>query len=307
MKLRGELAGFMAEEESILTIGVFDGVHRGHGYLMSRLKSIASGKRGRSGVITFTNHPASIVHRNFQPSFLTSLDERLSLLTETGVDFIAPVTFDHQVAQLKARDFISLLQCYLGMKGLVVGPDFSMGHNRESGVRSLVALGKELGFTVDIIDLQSKNGLSIRSTEIRRLLSIGDMPRASNMLGRPFSLTGIVEMGKARGRYLGYPTANLRIPPDMAIPCDGIYATWAQIAGNRLMAATSIGTKPTFGDGDRTVEAFLLDFDRDIYGQELTLKFVERLRDELHFDSVQDLLTQMEIDVSQTRSILSSQ
>lgn len=304
MKLDDELALASQHRDSWLTIGVFDGVHRGHQHLFGKLIAAAADSGSVAGVVTFRNHPASVLRPDFQPRYLSSVEERLMRIGDAGVDFVAPITFDEDLSELSARDFIDRLQRTLRMRGLVTGPDFALGHRREADVNTLVALGKALGFDVRIVDSLADSGIPVKSTAVREALVRGEISLVSRLLGRNFTLTGVVVGGDKRGRTLGFPTANLQPTPGMAIPADGIYATWARIEEKRVMAATSIGIRPTFGDNDRVIEAFLLDFQGDLYGRSVSLEFVERLREELKFDSVEELTVQMSADVAQTREAL---
>jgi len=300
-----ELARSSSGRDSMLTIGVFDGVHRGHQHLIGRLIRDAAATRRLAGVVTFRDHPATILRPDFKPRYLTSLDERIRLLRALGVDFVVPITFDVDLSRLHVRDFAARLQRHLRMRGLVVGPDFAMGHNRQGDSKTLAALGGEMGFTVGVVDLLVDGGHAVKSTAIRNALSRGEVAGVAEMLGRSFALSGTVITGHRRGRTLGFPTANLDVPPEMAVPPDGIYATWARVGKACYMAATSIGTRPTFDDRTgRSIEAFLLDFSGDLYGKTLRLEFVQRLRDELKFDTVDALLAQIGRDVELTRAIL---
>lgn len=289
---------------SAIAIGVFDGVHRGHQRLIAKVKQEASDKGCAAGVVTFRNHPNSVFNPDFKPQYITALDERIRLIKGLGVDFVVPVTFDRAVAGIRARDFAGLLTRRLGMRALVAGPDFAMGYKREGDVNTLAAIGADMGFSVSVVDLLSEGDAAVRSTNIRRALAAGDVSGVAKQLGRNYAVSGVVVSGEKRGRTLGFPTANLEVGGDMAIPANGIYATWALVDGERHMAATSIGTRPTFDGKGRTIEAFLLGFDNILYNKELRLEFVRRLRDELKFDSVEALLKQMELDVEETRAIL---
>lgn len=304
MHIEQELAQVTPENDSVLTVGVFDGVHRGHRQLLDTLTSEATARGLLPGVLTFRNHPDSIFRADFQPRYITSLDKRVKLIKDCGVSFVVPVTFDEEMANLRAEDFARLLQQKLRMKGLIVGPDFAMGHKREGDIKMLTSLGSKMGFTVREVDLMVNGGRPVRSTNIRQAIASGDLEGAARMLGRHFSLVGKVAHGDERGRELGFPTANLEVAPDMAVPANGIYATFAYVDGQRHMAATSIGTRPTFDGVGRTIEAFLLEFDNDLYNRPVRLEFIQRLRDELKFDDVEALLEQMNIDVQQTREIL---
>jgi riboflavin kinase/FMN adenylyltransferase len=304
MRIDEELAQLSPDADSVLTIGVFDGVHRGHHHLISRLTSDAGSSRRLAGVVTFRDHPASVLRPDFKPRYLTRLDERVGLIERLGVDFVVPVTFDLELSRLSARGFIERLRRHLRMSALVIGPGFVMGHKQEGTEETLVALGQEIGFSVTAVGVLMDGGRAIRSTMIRQAIAEGDVADVSQLLGRSFALRGIVAKGAGRGKTLGFPTVNLAVPPDMAIPGNGIYATWARWGERVLMAATSIGTRPTFAESERTVEAFILDFDGDLYGRELRLEFVQRLRDEVKYDSVQALQDQIASDVDQARSAL---
>ena len=306
MRIEQELEQAHIDRESVLTIGVFDGVHRGHQRLIAKVVAEANANGAAAGVVTFRNHPDSVLNPNFRPHYITSVAERTRLMEELGVDFVVPVTFDREVAGLRARKFTKLLSSNLRMRGLVVGPDFAMGYKREGNVEALSTLGAELGFSVSVVDLLSDGGDAVHSTSIRKALVDGNVKDVAKKLGRNFSMSGTVVTGDKRGRTLGFPTANIEVGPDMVVPGNGIYATLAFVDGERHMAATSIGTRPTFDGKGRTIEAFLLGFDSNLYNRQLRLEFVQRLRDELKFDSVDALLEQMELDVEQTRRLLTA-
>ncbi len=305
MRIDDELSPFTPGRDSLVTVGVFDGVHRGHAHLISRLIEDASALGKLSGVVTFREHPAELLDPDFRPRYITALCERVRLLRGLGVDFVALVTFDRELSTLRAVDFISLLRRHLRASGLVVGPDFAMGHRREGDVGTLSAMGREMGFSVTVVDPLREDGETVRSTVIREAVAAGDVAAASGLLGRRFALEGRVVKGAGRGRTLGIPTANLLVPEGMAVPGDGIYAAWAHVPDGPRMAAASIGTRPTFGETERSIEAFVLDFDGDLYGRNVRLEFVERLRDEERYDSIDALLKQIDLDVARTRSLLS--
>ena len=305
MSIGDELGAFAVRGDTALTIGVFDGVHRGHTHLISHLVGEAAPKGLMAGVVTFREHPAAVLNPRFEAQYLTSFEDRLDLLNETEIDFAVPITFDRALAGLTAGEFISLLQEHLRMVSLVVGPDFAMGRNREGTIERLKELGDEMGFTLKVVDgLQDTMGETVRSTTIRTALAEGDVQRVAKLLGRRFTYAGAVISGEGRGGKLGFPTANLAPPQGMAVPGDGIYAAFAHLEGKRLMTAVSIGTRPTFGGHDSVVEAFILDFDGNLYGKSLRLEFVRRLRDQVKFDSVEALLEQVDRDVAETRLIL---
>ena len=304
MRIDQELAELRVERDSMLTIGVFDGVHRGHRRLIAQLVKQARQTGRAAGVVTFRNHPAAVLRADFQPLYLTTLEQRLELLRQMGVDFVAPITFDLELSQLDAGEFAARLVSSLRMRGLVVGADFAMGSGRGGDPATLTRLGKELGFTVRAVDLLADGPLTVKSTSIRRALDKGDVESVTNMLGRHFSSQGVVAEGDKRGRKLGFPTANLETPPGLAVPANGIYAAWANVDDERHMAAVSIGVKPTFGEHPRAIEAYLLEYQGHLYGKTMRLEFVAHLRDELKFDTVEALVAQMHEDVIKTREIL---
>jgi len=240
-------------------------------------------------------------------AWLTTVGERHRLLREAGAQIVVPVSFTRDVSRLRAAEFAALLQRHLGMRGLVVGPNFALGYNREGTPDYLALLGKERGFTVKVADAYSDVGEQISSTTIRMALSRGDVTAASRLLGYRYALVGEIARGTGRGdSVLGYPTANIAVDAGIALPSDGIYATWAYVDHVRYNAATSIGVRPTFGPGERAIEAFILDFKGDLYGKKLRLEFVERLRDEVSFSSAEALRAQIDADVEQTRRRLSA-
>ena len=307
MSTEEDLSHLEPDRDSIVTIGVFDGVHRGHRHLIGRLVQEARDAGVLAGVVTFKNHPITVLRPGVEVRFLTDLDERVRLLKELGVDFVVPVRFDRELASLSSREFLKRLYEKLRMRRLIVGPDFAMGRDRDGTLDTLPAIGESIGFSFESVDLMTDSAGVVKSTTIRNSIEAGDVSRAAKLLGRNFSITGIVGHGEERGRELGFPTANLELGPDLMFPGDGIYATWAHLESGSYMAATSIGVRPTFDDGEnRTIEAYLLDFSEDIYGQALRLEFVRHLRGEEKFDTLQALLDQMDEDVRQARDILTS-
>jgi len=304
MQVEEELAEFTPQREAVLTIGVFDGVHLGHQHLVEYLKRQALVRDYQSGVVTFAKHPLQLLSPQTPIHYLTSLEERIGLLQQLGVEFVVPLSFTVELAQLSARHFITLLQKHLKMRGLVVGPDFALGKGREGDVFFLHSLGKELGFTVDVVSPKILDDESVRSTAIRLALSQGNIQKVSKFLGRPFSLSGQVIHGDERGKHLGFPTANLAVNSDQALPADGVYVTRAYIGKNVYSSVTNIGRRPTFGQGERTVEVYLLDFKGAVYGEELGIELLERLRDEKLFSDPEELKSQISKDVEQAREIL---
>ncbi|MCE2405431.1 MAG: bifunctional riboflavin kinase/FAD synthetase [Dehalococcoidia bacterium] len=299
-----ELSNQAPKGPTALTIGTFDGVHLGHQDLLSRLKALASDRGLHTAVLTFRRHPRLALTPGIELRYITTLEERLGLLRDSGIDLVAVVDFTRDVALLKAGEFLEMLCRRLNTKGLVVGPDFALGNNREGDIPTLRRLGGEMGFWVEPVEPVVMDKTVIRSSVIRSLLVQGEVEGAGAMLGRTYGVTGPVVEGDRRGRTLGFPTANLSLDGDLVLPMDGIYATWAVVDGRRYGSATNVGVRPTFGGSTRVVETYLLDFDGDLYGKQLTLKFVRRLRDELDFPDVGSLVEQMEQDVDDARSVL---
>ena len=307
MRVHEELPDAPPDKNTVLTIGVFDGVHRGHQHLLKQVVDVASRGGMLSGVLTFVNHPRSVLVPDTCISYITSVEDRLSLLKDAGVDMVIPLHFDMELSRLRAHEFTGLLQERLKMSGLVMGYNFAMGFKREGTPETLASIGSDQGFSVTVVDAVSVEGGRVSSTVIRDSVSAGDVAGASSLLGRPFSLCGKVVAGEGRGRsVLGFPTANIDLPEDRLVPGNGIYAAWASVENRKYMAATNVGIKPTFGENERNIESFLLDFDGDLYGKEITLEFVERLRDELRFDSAEALIAQMHVDVEQARETLNN-
>jgi len=292
-------------ERSWLTIGVFDGVHRGHRAILRQLVEGAHAAGSPAAVLTFARHPAVVLgHHDLK--CLTTPEERADLLGALGVDVVITHPFDEKVAALTAIEFMQPLKNRLGLSRLLIGYDFALGKGREGNVSRLAEIGHELGYSLQVVEAVSDESGLISSTVIRKLVAVGDVADAAHMLGRPYSLAGPVVHGDARGKSIGFPTANIEVPVEKAVPAFGIYACWAVVNGERHPAAISIGIRPTFeGDQpDSRVEAYLLDFDTDLYGRTVKLEFVKRLRDELKFPSVDALIVQIEADVQAVREIL---
>ncbi len=307
MQIEQELAELSPGKDMLLTIGVFDGVHLGHKYLISRLKALAWQRNLLSGVVTFRQHPLVVMSPQTKLPSLTDLSQRINLLKNEGVEAVIPISFTRELAQLSVRQFVSLLKEYLGMQGLVIGYDFALGRNREGTGDALRALGQDMSFTVNVIPPVMINGDVVSSTAIRNALANGDMKRVQKLSGYFFSLHGRVVTGAGRGLELGFPTANLAVNSEQAIPADGVYATWAYIDDKAYPSMTNIGRCPTFGDSERTVEVYVLDYHGDLYEHEMKIDIIERLRDEKKFDNAEELKRQIAEDVKQGRAILHSQ
>ncbi len=298
---------------TVLTIGAYDGVHRGHRSVIYEVCRLASERDLRSAVVTFDRHPASVVRPESAPLLLTELDQKIEQLSTTGIDLTLVVPFDENRATESAEDFIDnvLVQC-LKVKHVVVGEDFHFGRHRLGNVDLLRTIGKEKGFTVTGMGLVGLEGKPARdheqvsSTFIRQALGEGNLGRANNMLGREYEVLGVVTAGDGRGKELGFPTANVRINSSVLLPADGVYAGWIELADGSIHGtAISLGTRPHFyTDGDLLLEAHILDFDANLYEEEVRVRFVEYLRPQKKFDNLQSLINQLKLDVQKTKELL---
>ncbi|HEX7168868.1 MAG TPA: bifunctional riboflavin kinase/FAD synthetase [Acidimicrobiales bacterium] len=298
---------------TVVTIGVYDGVHLGHRALIGRVRAMAAELGAATAVVTFDRHPAMVVRPESAPKLLTDLPQRLELLASTGVDFTVVIEFDEARSHESAEDFVRdvLVEC-LHARAVVVGHDFHFGHNRGGNVPLLQRMGADLGFDVlGIMLVADDSGANevVSSTRVRKLLLDGDVTAAADLLGRPHEVRGVVQPGDKRGRELGFPTANVGVPGDVLLPADGIYAGWYERPDGAVHpAAISLGRRPTFyADADQSLlEAYLLDFEGDLYGEAAKVRFVARLRGEARFDSVEALVEQVNADVAATRDALRS-
>jgi len=291
-----------------LTIGVFDGVHRGHQALIRPLVEAAHQAGREAVVLTFFPHPVVVLRGLQGPFYLNSPEERARLMGELGVDYVITLNFTRQLAALSADEFIELASEHLGMEQLWAGNDFALGHNRQGNIATLTQLGQKYGYQVKVIPRVDFKGEIVSSSRIRKLLGQGDVAQAARLLGRWFSIGGQVIHGDGRGKGLGIPTANLDYSPERILPAFGIYATWSLIDGVRFPSVTNVGIRPTFKNINNNVqiEAYLMDFDRDIYGSMIQLEFVEYLRQEERFDNVQALVKQMHADIQNAREVLTN-
>jgi riboflavin kinase/FMN adenylyltransferase len=304
VQVEKELARVKPQQEMLLSIGVFDGVHLGHQQLLTHLRDEARSKNWLSGVVTFKSHPEVVLAGENKLLWLNDLETRISLLRNLGIDIVVALPFSSELSRLTARRFVQLLKQHLKMRGLIIGPDFALGRNREGDYEKLRILGEEMGFSVEVIPTVVIDGYVVSSSTIRQALVEGDMKKVEKLIGRLFSLSGQVVSGDRRGRNLGFPTANLDLKPEQALPGDGVYATITHTDDDSLPSVTNIGVRPTFGGSKRLVETHILDFEGDLLGQKLTIELVDKLRDEERFDTVEELKAQMIRDVEQARQIL---
>lgn len=297
--------GQVSLQNSWLTVGVFDGVHRGHQQILKRLTAGAHEQGVPAVVLTFDPHPAKLFGRS-GIRLLTLPDERVELLEAFGVDITVVHPFDRDVANTSAFHFMQELKNHLGVSHLILGYDSTLGKNREGNATRLTEIGQQLGYTVEVVSALSDESGVISSTEIRKLIETGNVAEAARLMGHPYSLHGLVIHGDARGRTINVPTANIAYSLEKMIPANGIYACWAYLRGNKYQAAINIGVNPTFTPDKQipNVEAHILDFRDEIYGQDVKLEFIQRLRNELRFDSVETLLEQIWQDIEDTKQIL---
>ena len=299
---RRELSRIAPGRPCGVTIGVFDGVHRGHQHLIGVLLERARPEGLATVALTFNPHPRTVLRPGTAITYLTSLEERVELLQGQGVDSVGVVAFTSELAQLSAEDFLALLVQELEMRLLVVGPDFALGRNRAGTIGVMREIGERLGFRVEVAPLLAEADEKVGSSAIRRALGAGDVERVGRLLGRPFSLRGPIVAGDRRGRALGFPTANIALGLDRALPAYGIFVTRAYVRESSHESCTSIGIRPTFDVEPRpVVETFILDFDEDIYGREMQIDLLRRLRGEERFASAEALIAQIHKDIENTR------
>jgi riboflavin kinase/FMN adenylyltransferase len=304
MEIEQELANIGPQGETLLTIGVFDGVHAGHRYLLETLQQQATEKNLLSGVVTFNPHPQLVLHPRNQLLWLSDPEDRVKSLQQLDINLVAVLTFTPEVARLSAQEFISLVKKHLRMRSIMVGPDFTLGRNQEGNIHLLRALGREMKFSVEVIPPYTINGEVVSSTLIRQALAQGDMEKVRRLMGHYFQIGGKIIASDRRGRILGFPTANLDIKPQQALPGNGIYATITQVDDKQFPSATNIGTRPTFGEGEKNVETHLLNYKGDLYGKEIRVEFMQKLRDEQRFPSSEELKAQIRKDIREVEAIL---
>jgi riboflavin kinase / FMN adenylyltransferase len=288
----------------VLTIGNFDGVHKGHLSLFDKVKERAGLIGGQSALMTFEPHPLKVMKPGNGPPLITPTSQKLELISETGIEVIFCLPFTVQFATVSARDFVQkILIEKIGIKELVVGYDYSFGHRREGNIQLLQEMGKEMGFTVHVLGPIRVDGTLVSSTSIRTLVLDGRVQEASKLLGRDYEISGTVIQGKNRGgRLLGFPTANLKVADELT-PKSGVYAVKVLFRDQNFRGVTNIGYNPTFGNGTLSIETHLLDFSGDLLGESIRVKFIGRIRDEKTFQTVEDLSRQISMDILEAKKL----
>jgi riboflavin kinase/FMN adenylyltransferase len=304
MQVIDDLAEARLKRPSVVTVGSYDGVHLGHQHLLRGMQEAAARLGCATALVTFHPQPRAVLAPHLPVHYLTTPAEKIALLDELGLDLMAILPFTRETARTSALDFVRGLVTRLEMRQLWVGPDFAMGRNRAGDIPTLRKIGQDIGYEVHVVEPLVQGGEVVSSTRIRHLLMRGEVRQAAALLGRYPTLSGQVAQGAQRGRLLGFPTANLAVPPERAIPADGVYACYVWVEGQRYPAVTNVGVRPSFADSQRTIEAHLLDFSGDLYGLDLKMAFVERLRPEKRFNDLQELVSQIRSDAQRAAELL---
>jgi riboflavin kinase / FMN adenylyltransferase len=307
MQIIRDFAAAHLEGPTVLTIGTFDGLHRGHQALIKQLQQSATEHQAQAAVIAFHPRPKTVLAPHLPNNdYLTTPEERIALFEKLGLDSLILIPFTLEFSQTRAANFMHLLVERLNLVELWAGHNFALGKNREGNLEKLRALGQELNYNVCEFRPILINGKIVSSTQIRNLLLAGEVRQATEFLGRYPSLSSEIVQGARRGHTIGFPTANFAVPPERLLPANGVYATFVQLPGEsgRRASVTNVGIRPSFEGTQRTVEAYIFDFDRDIYGQRPTLEFVERLRPEKKFSSIDELVAQIGHDAQVARDLL---
>ncbi|WP_271392245.1 bifunctional riboflavin kinase/FAD synthetase [Aequorivita sinensis] len=298
MKKYTSASTFKSDRHTVVTIGTFDGVHIGHSAILKRLVETAKKEDLDSVVLTFFPHPRMVLQQHSEISLLNTIDERAQLLEKTGLEHLVIHPFTHAFSRLTALEYVrDILVNGLKAKKIIIGYDHRFGRNRTANIENLKEFGLTYGFEVEEISAKELDDVTISSTKIRNALNAGDIETANSYLGYNYMLTGKIEKGKALGRTINYPTANLKLKEKYKlIPKNGVYVVASIIEGKKIFGITSIGTNPTVGGKKRTIETHFLNFNKDLYGKEITIEFLKHIRDEETFDSIEELRQEIEID-----------
>ena len=291
-------------DASVVTIGNFDGVHRGHAEIFAHLKKKSVDAGLPAVVVTFEPHPLKILAPEFAPSLITTFEQKVALIEKFGIDSLVVVPFSTEFSLLSANDFVREILCKsLGMRHIIIGHDYAFGRGREGNFNTLKTLGVQHGFTLEDLPPIGENGVVFSSSLVRSAVVVGDMDAASLILGRYYQISGTVVHGREIGQTLGFPTANIATPNEL-IPSDGVYAVMAHVDGHLVKGACNIGLNPTVGGSTRTIEVFLLDYSGQIYDHEVTVTFVQRLRSVQKFPDINALKSAISLDVAKCRVVL---
>ncbi len=300
------LAAPITERPIVLTIGKFDGVHLGHQQLIRTAIARAQALGAASAVMSFNPHPDTVIRPDTAPRLITSLEQRIAIIEALGPDYLVVAPFTRETMSTPAAEYMQQICAALPLRELWVGEGFALGRKREGDIPRLREIGEELGYMVGALAPVESGGEPVHSSRVRGLLAAGDVAAATPLLGRPFALRARVVEGDQRGRTIGFPTANLAVDPQHALPADGVYACLAEINGTPTPAVTNIGLRPTFGGLRHTVETYVLDWAGDLYGQTLTVAFIRHLRGERKFGGIEELKAQITHDIAQARALLST-
>lgn len=305
MQIARDLIPGLANRATVLTIGRFDGVHLGHQQLIRTTVERARALDMLSAVLTWEPHPRAVLQPGQPLQLLSDLDEKIAQIRRLEPDLLIIAPFTEEIRRLSAAEYMARISAALPVREIWVGEDFAMGRGREGDIPRLMEIGRELGFAVGALSKYTVAGIPVSSSRIRELVLAGNVAGAGALLGRPFALRGIVTRGDGRGRQIGFPTANVQVNPDVALPANGVYACRAYLAtGEVVPAVTNIGIRPTFDGTRRVVEAYLLDWEGDLYDQPLRLELLMRLRNERKFNGIDELVAQIRHDVAEARAVL---
>lgn len=306
MKTHNSAHTFSSKKGTVVTIGTFDGVHLGHRQIINRLNESARTNNWESCVLTFFPHPRMVLQKDTTLRLINTIDERAKLLEGLGLDHLVIHPFTLDFSRYHAETFVEeILVNSLNAKKVIIGYDHRFGRNRNANIEDLKRFGDQLGFEVEEISKQELEDVAISSTKVRKALEVGDVSLANGYLDQPFMLSGTVVKGKSIGKTIGYPTANLQIAEDYKlIPAQGVYVVQSQIDGEKVFGMMNIGTNPTVGGSTQTVETYFFDFDRDLYGKQLEIQLLARIREEKSFDTINELIAAMKEDENFSRSYL---
>ena len=304
-ELRTQLDSYNIHQNTIFSIGMFDGIHLGHQHLLNQVCKIAKENSCKSGIITFTDHPRKLFDPSLDISLITSVNQKKSFIENMGIDFVIPIDFTKSISELTFEQFITTIIDSANLKGLVLGPDTAIGYKRQGTPDKLEKLGDELDYKVFNIDQLNFNNKRVSSSLLRQAISEGDMDLSTQYLGRNYSISGNVIKGKGIGNtVLGYPTANLDISSvETIIPANGIYATKVKLDGREFIGATSIGYNPTFNNKEKSIKSFIIDFNENLYGKDIEINFIKWIRAEESFDNTVELQKQMTDDINQIKQL----